>query len=259
MRSISAGRLIVDGARAASRRHRSACRSAGADRRISAVIASIGARAVDPLDDARPLVVIDHLEHRRHLAIEARAHDLGLIVVALDELASPSLSQMPGYARRVGGLVVRGAAGRADPAAAHPADDDRRSGPRCRSRDRPRSPRRRGSRRAPSPEPRVRGKPSRIAPRAACGFASSSMNMPIVISSGTSSPRCMYVLRLLADRRAGRHRGAEQVARGEVREPKLTREEPSPGCPCPVPTAPTRSRIRRSSPAGSRPAVTSVI
>ncbi len=93
---------------------------------MSAVTPSIGSDAIDPVDNALALVVVDDLAHRRHLLLEAGADDLGPIVVALHELVALEVA-VAGHARRLADLVVRGAAGRADPAAGQRASRAPRS------------------------------------------------------------------------------------------------------------------------------------
>ena len=101
----------------------------------------------------------------------------------------------------------------------------RRSGPRSRSRGGCARPGRASVSSRAWAWPTVRGKPSRIAPRAAIGLASSSMNMRDRGLVGNELAALHVAARLLAERRAGRHGGAEQVARGEVREPELAGQD----------------------------------
>src|SRR6188508_2235475 len=79
--------------------------------------------AVEPLDDARAFVVVDHLQHRGDLLLEPRANDLGPIVVALPELG-PVPVAATGDVGRIRILVIRRAALRADPAAGNAPNEN---------------------------------------------------------------------------------------------------------------------------------------
>src|SRR5665811_1131966 len=89
---------------------------------------------------------------------------------------------------------------------------------------------------------RVRGKPSRIAPRSASGASSRSSSMPTVSSSGTSSPRSMYPP-------AESPSGLPSRAAARKRSPVATRGSPRwrartwAWVPFPAPGAPSRTRI----------------
>src|SRR4051812_46051220 len=88
----------------------------------------------------------------------------------------------------------------------------------------------------------VRGKPSRIAPRAASGSESRSRKTPAIVSSGTSSPRLMYVS---ASRPSGL--SAATAARRTSPEPRTgrpSRRDRIGACvPFPAPGAPRRTRM----------------
>ena len=178
--------------------------------------------AIDPVDNALSLVVVDDLAHRRHLLLEAGADDLGPIVVALHELVALEVA-VTGHARRLADLVVRGAAGRADPAAGqalhellvrHVDEDDAVDAlPLRRERLVERGCLRHGARES------VEDGAARRLGLGQLGHHQADRR-PV-----RDELAALHVLaRLVAEGGPGLHRGPKEVARGEVRDAELTRD-----------------------------------
>ena len=127
---------------------------------------------------------------------------------------------MPGYAGRAEDLVVRVARRAADPAARHAADElvggdvDQHGGPR------PASPRSASASSSASACTSVRGKPSRITPRAGVGPAEPVEQQADGDVVGHELARVHVAPGLDAERRPIADGGPEQVAGGDDRDPE---------------------------------------
>ena len=211
--------------------------------RISSVTASIGFVPSRRSTMPGALVVVDDREHRRHLLLEARAHDLGPIVVALPERGRRPCRRRPG---RAAGPCPRGTACRT---AGRPSGRRRggrgpRSEPRCRARAGSARRSRRASRRARSPGRPCAGSRRGSRRRRRAGCASSSMNMAIVSSSGTSSPASMYSRAASPSGVPAASAARNRLPEARCDEAELARQDRRPGCPC------RRRRRRRAAGSG---------